>query len=1040
MKKIKLLLLFFVAMIAGNIASQTLQGTVYSSEGYPLSDAIVSSSGVESVQTDQNGWFLLSGLAEDARIRVWAPGFFSQELEVRDRAEIKVILIRDNTYKYNESAVLPYRVEDNANLVGAKNLNKKDFTLGSATVDRVMQGEFAGLQVINKSGMTGEGAYVALQGIQTLSADNAPLVVINGVPFMPDKDESQLIGGYSRSMFQAINALDIQNITVLRGAEASLYGSLGSNGVILIETDGATSDDMNTKISYSGNFGYNWSSQRLPLMGVSDYKSYLSDMGLTYYDNMETFFSNFPFLKGANNPFNHYYQHDTDWQDYLYQNGMTTDHLVRVEGGDAIAKYDISLGYMRDEGTLKNTYSDRFNTQINTNVLVSKQFEISTNLSLAYLNGRYQEQGMRVETNPLLSAYKRAPLLSPYKSDMYGDLLDVYSSYYYGANTNTDFIVSNPLAIINTASEETRQYDVNMKIQLAYKPTNHLSFNAALGLYYNYNQQGVFIPGVNNADIVPIFDSYGEATNTVRHGAASTFNMFYNVNAAYNRLFAGKHNFDVRLGGQVLTTTSEYDMGSGRNTANDFYQTLGDVNSIGVFFSGYTNAWNWLNGYFRASYTYDNLLNAAFNISTDGASSTGKDTQRMGVYPSGSVMLMAKQLPLIDDMDFINKLNLWADYGLTGNSRFSGNYGKYYYTSRPYQMIAGIIRANVPNTRIKWEENRRANFGADLSLWKNRINLSASYYMNNATDVLMLSNTSSAYGTSLHYSNDAAITTQGYDISLQVAPVYNRNFKWVVGGSVSAFKNEVAALGEEKSLISVLSDDATIITEVGKAPYSFYGYEVNGVFSTIKEAREANLKNRNGIAYEAGDMHYVDQNGDHIINDKDKVILGSATPDLFGTLYNRFEYRGLALDVTLGYSWGNEAYNATRRYIESADDFGNQSLAVVRRWTMNGQQTDMPRANYGDVVGNNDFSARWIEDASYLKVKDVTLSYTFNKPLWNIFQGGTVYVTGQNLLCFTNYLGLDPEFAYSYSPIMQGVDYAKVAMPRTVKMGVNLKF
>lgn len=856
---------------------------------------------------------------------------------------------------------------------------------------------------------------------------------------MPDKDESQLIGGYSRSIFQAINVQDIQNITVLRGAEASLYGSLGSNGVILIETDGATSDDMNTKISYSGQFGFNWNNRRIPLMGVADYKSYLSDVGLTYYDNMETFFTDFPFLKGSDNPFNYYYQYDTDWQDYLYQNGMTTDHLVRVEGGDAIAKYDISLGYMRDEGTLQNTYSDRFNTQINTNVLVSKQFEISTNLSLAYLNGRYQEQGMRVETNPLLAAYKRAPLLSPYKSDMYGDLLETYSSYYFGANTNTDFIVSNPLAIIHTASEEVRQYDVNMKIQLAYKPTNHLALNAALGLYYNYDQQGVFIPGVNNSDIVPIFDTYGEAANTVRQGVATTFNMFYNVNAAYTNKF-DRMLVDLRLGGQVLTTSNEYDMGSGRNTANDFYQTLGDVNGIGVFFSGYTSAWNWLNAYARASFTWDDYLNMAFNVSTDGASSTGKDTQRMGVYPSGSVMLMAKQLSLFRDMDFFNKVNLWADYGLTGNSRFSGNYGKYFYTSRPYQMIAGIIRANVPNTKIKWEENRRANLGLDLAMWKNRVNLSAAAYINRATDVLMLSNTSSAYGTSLHYSNDAAITSRGYDISLQVAPVYNKNFKWIIGGSVSALNNKVSSLGNEDMLVSTLSDDAAIITKVGENPYSFYGYEVEGVFSTISEAKEANLKNSNGIAYEAGDMHYVDQNTDGIINHKDRVILGSATPDLFGTLYNRFEYRGLALDVTWGYSLGNEAYNATRRYLESADDFGNQSKALLRRWTMDGQMTDIPRANYGDVIGNNDFSERWIEDASYLKLRDVTLSYTFKTPLWKVFQGGTVYVTGQNLLCFTNYLGADPEFAYSYTPIMQGVDYAKVAMPRTVKLGVNLNF
>jgi hypothetical protein len=267
-----------------------------------------------------------------------------------------------------------------------------------------------------------------------------------------------------------------------------------------------------------------------------------------------------------------------------------------------------------------------------------------------------------------------------------------------------------------------------------------------------------------------------------------------------------------------------------------------------------------------------------------------------------------------------------------------------------------------------------------------------------------------------------------------------QGFSWIVGGNIATLNNKVTSLGNESETKITLSDGAELLTRVGEDPYAFYGYQTNGVYSTTAQAATAGLKNRNGIAYQAGDVRYVNQNGDGFINDDDKVLLGSATPDYYGGFYTRFEYKGVALDFNFAYSVGNQAYNAVRRSLESVSDFSNQSKAVVRRWTMEGQVTDVPRAKWGDAIGNNNFSDRWIEDASYLKLRDVTLSYSFKKSFLNLFQSGTVYLTGQNLFTLTDYLGVSPEFSYSYSDALQGVDYAKVAQPKTIKMGVNLKF
>ena len=1022
------------------LAQQVVSGRVLNSDNQPIADVVVECPGCNSVRTDADGRYVLEGVKEGSSVSFWHDGYYSQHRYIKAplKQDVNIYLISTNKTRYNETTLLPYQtVENDPSIAGIANVNRKDFAAGSLSIDRVLQGSFTGLQATNKSGMTGEGAYLQLRGIKSLVAENSPLIVINGVPYMPDLNESQIIGGYSRSAFQALNNLDIRNITVLKGAEAAMYGSMGSNGVIMIETDQATSDNMNTRISFSAIAGMNWNKRRIPLMNAQQYKNYLSDVGLTYYDNMEAFFSDFTFLTDPNCNQHYLYEYDTNWQDQIYRNSTTMDYLFRVEGGDNIAKYNISLGYLGDKGTLKKTYSDRYNAQINASVLVSKKFEIQAAINTAYLKGQYQEQGMRTETSPLLNAYRRSPLLSPWKSDMYGNLINTYASYWYGAIQNEDFMVSNPLAIVNTLSGTNRQYDINAKIQLSYKPPNDIAINGLVGMYYNYNEEETFIPGINNSDIVPLFDQYGKAENTIRVGTNHTFNFFYNINAAWNKQFTEKHKLGANLGFQSILTNYEYDAAFARNSNNDFYQTLGDAQTLGKNFSGYNNKWNWMDIYAHAHYTFDNFAKLGLTASYDAASSIGEDATRFSLYPAADLTLMVKRF--IAD-DFVNKLNVYVNYGITGNSRYSSKFGKYYYTSQPYQTIAGIIRANVPNTRLKAEKDHTLNLGIESSFWKNRLQLAVGYYNVRAKDVLITGVRSSVLGTSTYYNNDGEISARGVEVSLAVSPISTKDFRWTIGGNITTLKNEVESLGSISEILTTLSDDAQVITRVGNNPYAFYGYKTKGVFATTAEAEAANLTNRSGLKYAAGDVHYVDVNNDGIINDDDKQVIGSATPDFYGSLFTRFEYRRFALDFTFTYSRGNDIYNAVRRVTESGSDFSNQSTSLARRWSMEGQVTDIPRASWADEIGNNAFSDRWIEDGSYIKLSNVTFSYTWDKPLWSFIQGGTAFVTGQNLFTISNYLGLDPETSYSYSSLTQGIDFGKVASPRSVKIGVNLRF
>jgi len=1043
MKKIKRILSISALLVCGvantwGQGGQKLTGKILSATNQPVEGAIVTVLDTMNVTTNKEGAFQfeVKDLSKAGEISVWAPGYFSVKQLIRERSNIVITLIPENQYKYNETMILPFRREGEMQLedyTAATNIAKKDFMPGTTKIDRALTGQVAGLQVKRSSGMPGEGSYYNLRGIRTLTGDNAPLIVINGVPHMPDKTPSALIDGFTRDIFQFYHLQDIQNITILKGAEAAMYGSMGSNGVILIETDGTASNDLETRVSYYGSYGINWNDKRMPVMGLDDYKQYLADMGMTISKDPQNFYYNFPFMQNPNDPrYNYLYNNNTDWQDLIYKNTASTDHLFRVEGGDNIAKYDLSLGYYRENGLMDNTSMERFHTLLNANVLVNKQLNIFATVGLAYMNGHYQMQGMDITTNPILAAYARSPFLSPYEKDREGNTLKTYASHFYGRSKSRDYSVSNPLAIVNTLDSRNRQYDLNMKAGIAYNPFRELTLTGTVGLYYNYDNEHLFIPGASEATIVPLSDKYGLRNNAVSDGVAVTTNFFANLNASYKKTFNYVHQLNAIAGWQLMTTKNEYDAGEGRNTGNDFYQTLG--------FLGYINSWNWTNFYGHADYTYNNMVQASVNIAVDAASSTGTDVARFYTYPSVGVTLLGKGWKPLLDATWLNKLNVRAEYGLTGNSRFSSQMGGYYYSTVPYMQLSTIVRSNIPNVSLKPEKNASLNLGLDLSVLNNRLNVSFDYYNNQISDMISAMPLSSVYGSVPYYANVGKLENTGIELSVQASLVRTRNFEWIVGGNITRSRDKIKSLGGEEQIVLSYDNGVQMVNRVGESPYQFYGYQADGVYSTQAEADAANLSNRTGRRYNAGDVRFVDQNGDNRIDDKDRILLGSAAPSYFGGFYTQLKYKGFALSAEFSYSKDNIAYNAVRQQLEAVSTTNNQSIAAVNRWTVEGQKTDMPKATWKDPVGNSYFSSRWMEDASYLRMKNVTLSYTFSKTLWNFFRSGTIYVTGENLLTFTDYLGMDPEFSYSYAENMQGFDNAKLMQPKTVKMGVNLKF
>ena len=794
-------------------------------------------------------------------------------------------------------------------------------------------------------------------------------------------------------------------------------------------------------MTYYGQVGYQWSDGRMPMLAGDDYLSYLTDLGLTAYSDMNKLFGYFPFLNDPDNS-NYYYTYNnhTDWQDQIYRNALSTDHLVRIEGGDNIAKYDLSLGYTLDNGTLIGTDNQKYHAQLNGNILVNRKWSIFTTIGLAYMDGDFQEQGLNLSVNPLLAALAQSPVLSPYQKARDGNVLSSYSSYNFGKTTSSTFQVSNPVAIVNTMQVSNRQFDVNLRAGITYSPTADLSLNGVVGLQYNYDNEHLFIPGKSENTIIPVSDQYGTAENLSRSGVAESMNMFYGLNARYNHTWQRIHRLNAYLGLQALTTSHEYDGGEGRNSSNDFYKTLNYTTGVGRHLYGYQQLWNWLDTYAHADYTLNDLVQGSVNLSMDASSATGLDAPRFYLYPSAGITLLGKNFGPLQDLTAVNRLNLRAEWSQTGNSRFDSEMSRYLYYSKSYDQISAIVRGGMPNTSLRPERVSSFNVSADLSLLHDRIGLRAERFDSRTTDMIVARSTSSLYGSIASYENLGSMHSQGTELSVELTPLRTRRFEWVLGGNVTKAASTVTSLGQAEQILLTPDNDVQIVTVVGQAPYQFYGYHVLGVFSTQAEADAANLVNTSGDRYNAGDIHYEDVNGDGRISSLDRQLLGSAQADFYGGLWSQIRYRGFALRGNFAYSVGNKAYNAVRRQTESMKNFSNQSTAAANRWIIEGQVTDVPRASYGDPMNNSGFSDRWIEDASYLRLKSLTLSYSFDQVVLGFFRSGTLYVSGENLYTLTDYLGLDPEFSLSGEEYVQGLDYGKTQLPKSVKFGVNLKF
>ena len=1009
-----------------------------------------------SAMTGADGKFTIKVPEFATTLFVHSPSFMSQQVAINAKdteKEIQVLMMQEKFRPmYGEGTTYTAQAGFDA--------DAKDVTIES-DIENILG---ADVRTVTRSAAPGIGASMFVRGLSSINANAQPLIVVDGVEQDMQQNRLSLHSGQINNILANIAPEDIASVKVLKNATA-LYGARGGNGVILITTKRGKS--MATRIDANISAGVSLVPQLPTMMNASQYRNYATEILGTVPENInrDTPIS-FRFLNDdPNNYYYHTYHNDTDWTDYVYDTAMTQNYNISVQGGDDIGMYNLSVGYVKAESTAKNNDFDRMNVRFNTDISILYNLTTKFDISISRTNSKVFDDGAMEDlsagaiTSPTFLSLIKAPIVSPYQYNAivggFTSLLCDYDDIY--SQLGSGYGLANPVAILNNANGDNKNKAENTYFNVRVEPTWTINNNFSLTSMFSYtldrNSQRYHRPFVG----VPSFEISN--LGTVTSMAASLFSKEINVVSDTHidwKHQYGKHNL-AAFGGFKYTYFSFDD----NNLKTEYNSTTNDKNPSLSASSGYqhikgnNDVWKNLQWYGNVDYNYMNRYFATVSLSAEANSRFGAksgDLDLCGVawalFPSvqlGWVMTNESWFPKNAG---INYLRVNAGYDMSGNDDISNYAARTSLSAVRFNYNAiGLQLTNIGNDEIKWETNHKFNVGLQAYMLNNRLGVDFNYYVNKTKDLLTLQTFKNPIGGINNYwTNGGEIKNQGFELSVTAKPVVTRNWNVEVGASVGHYANKVTKLPDGDYTSSVYGDN-NILTSVGNPVGLFYGYKTAGVFATDAEAKAAGkdgylyMEDNAGLRndFKAGDVHFIDQNNDGKISELDKVVIGDPNPDIYGNIFATINYKNLTLTMGWNYSLGNDVYNYQRSILNSGSTFYNQQVAEVAHWRYEGQQTDLPRLAYGDPMGNNRFSDRWIEDGSYLRLKTLNLSYKVPVPgSWTWLQGLTVWAQANNLLTFTKYLGSDPEFSIGNGVLYQGIDCGNIAQGRSFQCGVKI--
>jgi TonB-linked SusC/RagA family outer membrane protein len=968
-------------------------------------------------------------------VKIEGEGYQTREVALRGKATVHTSLYNESHFTFSDVANMPAKQQLQSQTSAAIASVQVNDSWGriTETPESYLQGKVAGLNVIRRSGTHNSGGALFLRGINSLYATNQPLIVVDGVIFDNADYGGSIISNHYNDPLAAIDIRDIDNITVVKDG-LSTYGTKGSNGVILITT--SRTKELGTKIDFAVSGGINFIPENLPVLNAADYRIYLSD-ALKSSGMTDAAIQAQPYMNDDKNAPDYYrYHNNTDWQREVFSQGYTQNIFLKVTGGDNIAKYALSLGYMSNDGITKNTKLSRYNMRFNGDLNLSRRMTAVTNLSFTFNELDLRDQGTSLKTNPIYLSLIKAPILRVKEvTDLGVESPTLADKDIFG--------ISNPVVLTDIGQGLSKTYRFLGSMSFNYEISKQFRLTTAIGVTNDKVRENFFIPrkGVTsdtlNTDIA--FSRLGTYVK-------SYFSIYNDTRLTFSKTYNGVNDLTAAVGARYLYNKAEQDFGFGFNSAIDELVSVGNGLNALRRIGGAIGKSNWLNTYLSLDYSIADKYILSFNTSIDGSSKFGKKIpenlsiagNEFAVLPSLSAAWVASNGDFLKHSK-INFLKFRVSAGLTGNDDIGNYTARQTYVSQNLLGLQGLVRGGAGSERLQWESIVKLNAGFDLSFWNERISFSLDAYNNKNKNPIIYEVAPSASGFDYIIANNpGSLNSKGVEASFNIRILNKKNLKWDAGFNIATNKSVSKLVSPD--IISSFAG-AVYITQNGGTPNAFYGYKTNGVFVSDAAASQAGLsiKQANGtlVPFTGGDMIFTDKNGDKIIDDNDRFVIGDPNPCFFGAFNTGVEFGRLSLNVLFTFSQGNDIYNYTRNRLEAMSDAGNQTEAVINRWRTNGHTTNIPKVTWGDPMGNSRFSDRWIEDGSYLKLRTATLSYQvpFRQ---GFFKYATVYATGNNLLTLTKYKGYDPEFSPTESVFGQGVDNGLEPHFRSVQLGLKI--
>ena len=1017
--------------------------------------------------TDADGNYSID-VPEEAETLVFSfIGFVTKRVPIDGRTTIDVNLNPD-VAAMEEVVVVGYGTQQRGDVTGAvSSIEVEELQdIPVASFEEAMQGKLPGVQIQESSGAPGASPKVQIRGTGSITAGNDPLYVIDGLPISRNEDLQGALFR-RRASFQppsanplaTINPLDIQSIEVLKDASsAAIYGSRGSNGVVLVTTKKGRRQG-GPAVQFNSYIGQQRAAHLPDLMNASEIIEYTQDARnnnyLQKYDPLNpdspSYNPDYDPETNAGRPeddafvlipekyVNYDGETDTDWLDLVLSPAPVASSNLAVSGGGEDIGYYISGGYFNQQGTIEGSGYQRYTLRANVEADPYERVQVGANVNASLSRQDRLPAGSPYFARPpgiIYSAMVHSPVIEPYNEDGTPNQLDGQS--YLGGGTTS---ASNPLAIMNAINEDLDNHRTFGNVYAEYEFLDGLTARTSFG-----------------ADLIDYTRSFYRGNSllyrTAREGEAyaqssssRSLNWTSETTLNYSGSFGDEHEMTATAGFTAQREQVDINSIIAQNFPDDDVQTI----NAGQVTDGTsrTEEWSLLSYLARANYAYLGRYLLTATIRADQSSRFGEGN-RTGVFPSVSMGWAVHEEPFMDDVDAITFLKPRLSYGVTGNFLIP-NYASFSLLRKENYNFGGEVKtATVPATlgdkQLTWETTRQVNAGLDIGLFSDRLFLSSDFYYSRTSDLLLNVTLPSAVGYESVLTNIGEISNQGLELALSTRNIEGEDFTWTTELNFATNRNEVLELGRSGDpILSVGGAGIRHITRVGSEIGSYYGYVVEGIYQSEEEIEKA-PEDELAPDPQPGDFRFKDVNGDGVITADDRTVTGSYHPDFTYGMTNTLNFRGFDLRVFLQGVQGREILNLTARHLKNGEANFNAYGVLDERWRSpeNPGNGEVPRADrQTGIHGNNNRPSSYqVEDGSYLRLRNVTLGYELPSSLLDgVLQRARVYVAGKNLLTLTGYRGFNPEVNNQQgSSLTPGEDYGAYPLSRTYTFGVNLAF